>query len=191
MAQEENNNVKCFYKIRTLDDVPDVYKTHPNFDKLIKDPAHGNKMVPGALREAMAAIEAERQGLVKALVSRNSNGYIDFIDGDGRPYDVKTPPSPFPIGKFPFNEYAAGNAVLTELDTSEPNDITGKKEPVNVLLDVSYLTKDDYLKLKTFLDENTNSEQKKRIVEVKIDFDNLEHNKVNSVVLDKLKRAGR
>ena len=189
MAENEINNVLLFYKIRTLNDVPNTYKTHPNFEKLIRDAAHGNNIVAGSLREAMATIEAERQGLIKPVASRTDNACIDFIDGDGRPYDVKTPPSPPPNKTFVFNEYAAGSSVLTQLDKSEPNAFTGKLEPVTVLLDTSYLTSKDREKLFNFINENASDEQKARIVEVKINFQSNQQAKLNSALLSQNKRG--
>lgn len=182
-----SETVRRFYTTRTISDVPSHYQEHPYFQELIRDPAHSGRIVPGALKEAMAAIEAERQGIVSPPVRRNDNPHIDFIDGKGVPFDIKTPPSPPPSAKYPFDEYASGMSVITKLEKGYLDHNTGKFEPVNILLDTTYLTEADYKKLSEFLDKNTTEEQKSRIFEVKVNLEEkTKSNSITSVISRKM-----
>ena len=77
--------------LRTLADVPARYRNYPGFERLAVDPAHEDRPIPKTIREAMSAVEAELSGAVKGPVTRSDAAYIDFYDGDGYPFDVKTP----------------------------------------------------------------------------------------------------
>jgi hypothetical protein len=67
---------------------------------LARDPAHGGELSPKSLHEAVVALELERKGPpagLKGPVTRDPlPGRGDFIDGDGKVWDVKSPISYIP-----------------------------------------------------------------------------------------------
>lgn len=159
-------------KIRTLDDVPARYRNHPNFGALTSDPAHGGHPEPKVIREAMSAIQAETDGKIKAPVSRPTEGYIDFYDGDGHPIDVKTPLSPTKTDKWEFDAPRNAETILRQLDKDYPNKLTGANEPVRVLLDTTYMTSSDYAALCHELNKRTKEDRSvlNNIVTVNVDL---------------------
>jgi hypothetical protein len=179
-----------YYKIRKVEDAPMEFKNDERFEPLLEDPAHFGHVVPGCIREAMAIMRAEDNGLIKAKAVRPDIPEIDFYDGDGKPYDVKTPPSPPSTARYPFDYYTAGESILSQIRKDEKNLKTGKLEDVNVLLDTSYLKDKDRSDLFSYIKENASEQELKRITEVKIDFSktNINSKKIlpKSAILDKM-----
>ena len=134
-------------KLRTLDDVPARYRSYPGFDALAVDPAHGKSPEPKTVREAVSAVEAVLSGALKPPVVRGDDAYIDFYDGNGRPVDVKTPLSPSEGDKWQFDPLSNAETILSQLDVTHKNRLTGKEEPVTVLLDSTYLSREDHAAL--------------------------------------------
>ncbi len=159
-------------KIRTLDDVPARYRNLPNFEALTNDPAHGGHPEPKIIREAMSAAQAELDGRLKAPVSRPTEGYIDFYDGEGHPIDVKTPLSPCKTDKWEFDAPRNAETILRQLDKDYPNKLTGENEPVRVLLDTTYMKPADYAALRHELNKRTKEDRSilNNIVEVSVDL---------------------
>lgn len=159
-------------KIRTLDDVPARYRNHPDFAALTNDPAHGGHPEPKVIREALSAIQAEANGALKAPVSRPTEGYIDFYDGDGHPVDVKTPLSPCKADKWEFDAARNAETILRQLDKDYPNKLTGESEPVRVLLDTTYMKPADYAALRHELNKRTKDDRSvlNNIVTVNVDL---------------------
>lgn len=160
-------------EIRTLDDVPARYRAYPDFEKLTDDPAHRGDPNGKVLREAMAAAEADLSRAVKGPVTRSDTAYIDFYDGDGHPYDVKTPLSPSKGDKWAFDPASNAETILRQLDMEHPNKKTGAVEPVSVLIDTTYMTPKDRLdmwrELRKRTKENRSVLNNVREVNVKLD----------------------
>jgi hypothetical protein len=116
-------------------------------------------------REAIAGLEAEQQGFVKPPLERGP-ARIEFYDGDGVSYDVKTPPSPPPIARWSFNARKAGRAIVTQLRQRFPNKITREAEFIRVILDSSYLNVRDHQALWAYLNAHATDEELSRIIEV-------------------------
>jgi outer membrane biosynthesis protein TonB len=147
-------------------DVPEHYRNDPRFKDLSTDPDQGGQIKPGGRREAMAGLEAEKQGLVKGPIERGPKG-IEFYDGEGHPWDVKTPPSPAPGDRFSFDPKQSGDSILGELRKSDfPNGQTGQPEPRGVILDSSYMNEGDHAALWDYLQKNATPEELARIQEV-------------------------
>lgn len=63
---------------------------------LARDPAKGEALQPGGIEEASVAFMAEHYGVLPQPVGRETTGYSEFVDGQGRNWDVKSPLSPPP-----------------------------------------------------------------------------------------------
>ena len=117
--------------------VPDKYKNDPRFNDLATDPDQGYQVKPGSRAEAVAGLEAEAQGLVPGPIKRGPEG-TEFYDAQGRPWDVKAPPSPPSGVKWKFNSKKAGQSIKKELSQKAkpqnappgtyPNEATGQPE---------------------------------------------------------------
>ncbi|HEV2765235.1 MAG TPA: hypothetical protein VGV38_19790, partial [Pyrinomonadaceae bacterium] len=153
--------------------VPAHYRNDPRFSSLASDPAHGGKITPKTRAEAMAGLEAETRGLVPGPLRRGP-GEIEFYDSQGRPWDVKTPPSPKPGERFVFSAQDTGNSILKELRTKGnppgtfPNATTGAAEPRRIILDSTYMTPADHKALWQWLNANLTPAELARIVEVNV-----------------------
>ena len=158
---------------QTINDIPARYRNHPRFNELINDPAHNGDYPRKVLCEAMSALEAELSGKIKGPVTRSDTAYIDFYDGDGYPFDVKTPPSPKPGDKWEFSAYSVADTILEQLDKTHPNKFTKKEEPVAVLLDTTFMTNRDLLELRRELRRRTKEDRSvlKRVFEVNVKLD--------------------
>ena len=174
-------------KYQKLENVPARYREYPNFEDLIEDPAHRGHPCGKTIREAMAACEADLSGKIKGPVSRPNESYIDFFDGDGHPFDVKTPLSPSKGDKWEFDPYSNADTIIKQLGMDYKNKVTGEKEPVAVLLDTSYMKTQDRIDLWHQLMKKTKEDRSvlKRIFEVNIKPEET-NQKVNPMVLKKL-----
>ncbi len=162
-------------EIRTIDDVPARYRNYPNFNDLTNDPAHHGNKIGKIIREAMAIAEADMSNSVKGPVSRSDSPYVDFFDGEGHPFDVKTPLSPKPGDQWEFNPVGNAETILDQLDKDHPNKLTGQKEPVAVLLDTTYMSQEDKDNLWRELRKRTKEDRSilKRVFEVNVQLDNI------------------
>jgi len=169
--------------IRSLKDVPNEYKEDMDrFTDLCKDVAHKGRIEPGGIREAMAAIEMEKSGIIIPYATRPDSPYIDFYDGRGTPIDVKTPPSPSKKDRWDFYPEIAGKSIISQLEKSHPNLYTNIDEPIYVALDVSYMTEKDRQSLWAYLGEHATEDQISRIVELSVDFKDGEKERLNKKV---------
>ena len=125
-------------------------------------------------QEAMAGLEAEGQGHVPGPIERGP-GEIEFYDGNGDPWDVKTPPSPKPGQTWPFKPADVSNAIQEELGLKSipgdppgtfPNQVTGLPVPRQIILDSSYMNPADHAALWNELNNNLTPDQLGRIVEI-------------------------
>lgn len=160
-------------EIRTLDDVPARYRNYPNFDELTNDPAHHGNKIGKIIREAMAIAEADMSHKIKGPATRSDSPYIDFYDGDGYPFDVKTPLSPKPGDKWEFDPVGNAETILNQLDKDHPNKKTGQKELVAVLLDTTYMAPQDLINLQRELRKRTKEDRGilKRVFEINVRLD--------------------
>lgn len=160
---------------KTDTDVPAHYRNDSRFSSLASDPDHGGKIRPAGRAEAMAGLEAEAQGLIKGPIKRGPRG-IEFYDADGKPWDVKAPPSPKSGQNWQFNPEESGKSILKDLRRKAappgaplgtfPNNKTGLSEKRRVILDSTYLTEADHKALWNWLNQNLIPEELSRIVEV-------------------------
>jgi hypothetical protein len=117
--------------------------------KLASDPDHGNQTTVSSFIEAMVALELEQDGIMGLSVGRGKKE-TDLIDGWGRMWDVKAPPT---LKKINFNIEVkeAIHSVIKKLQEFP-------KGNLGILLCVSFLNKQDFLifesKLKPELSEN-------------------------------------
>lgn len=160
-------------EIRTLNDVPARYRNYPNFDELTNDPAHHGNKIGKIIREAMAIAEADMSHKIKGPATRSDSPYIDFYDGEGYPFDVKTPLSPKPGDKWEFDPAGNAETILNQLDKDHPNKQTGIKEPVAVLLDTTYMAPQDLVNLQRELRKRTKENRGilKRVFEINVRLD--------------------
>jgi hypothetical protein len=140
-----------------LDNVPDSYREHPNFDWLIYDPAR-NLVSPQTVREAMAGIEAIKRGYVPGPITRpeDARAREDFNAGDGTPLDIKTPPSKR-NNKPTFDLMEVYNSVLKKLSVSNK---------MLIILDTTYLNDPDRARLMHKLDTDLKVGERRRIFEL-------------------------
>lgn len=160
-------------ELRKVENIPARYRNHPRFEEMTNDPAHHGDKPGKVLREAMSALEAEMSGKVKGPVSRGDTSWIDFYDGDGYPFDIKTPLSPTDGDKWEFNAYGVADTVLEQLGKTHPNKFTKEKQPVAVLLDTTYMKPEDLLALRHELRKKTKENRSilKRVFEVNVRLD--------------------
>lgn len=170
-VDKPGNRPDKFLSYKTKHDVPEHYRNDPRFDNLSNDPAHTGdpRAVVNGRREAMAGLEAEDQGLIKRPIERGPTR-IEFYDGDGKPWDVKTPPSPAPGQKWNLDTVDAGTTILKKLDIKYPNKNTGQPEAVNVILDSSYMNEADHKALWDYLNKKATPDQLTRIQEINTRF---------------------
>ncbi len=132
---------------RRLSDFPAAVLANPRVQALAADPAHAGQMSPGSVREALAALAAEEQGLIDPPVRRYPGPEGDLMDGAGRPIDVKTPPS-FPNGtSFHADPGTAALALEGKAGLMMRNGDTGVPEPCRILFDHSWSTEEDTAKI--------------------------------------------
>ncbi|MBR1945750.1 MAG: hypothetical protein IJ846_05635 [Alphaproteobacteria bacterium] len=165
--------------LQKIEDIPARYRNHPRFEELSQDPAHKGDTPGKVLREAMSALEAEMSGKVKGPVTRGDDGYIDFYDGEGYPFDVKTPLSPVAKDKWEFSPYQVADKVLEQLDQTHKNKFTDEEQPVAVLLDTTYMSQKDRIEMWRELRRMTKENRGilKRIFEVNVKLDPEQKNK--------------
>lgn len=158
--------------------IPRRYADDPTFDALAHDPAHGARPRPvdqaKARREAMAGLEATHGGHLRAPLTRDPTGNVEFFDADGHPWDVKTPASPRPgerpgDARWTFEGASPWEAIIEELrKTPVANPVTGALEPRGVLLDVTYLRPEDHARLWRELHDALAPDELARIVELNV-----------------------
>ncbi|WP_018926715.1 hypothetical protein [Pseudomonas umsongensis] len=83
-------------------------------------------------REGLAAIAAMQLHAVPGPVTRGDGGAVDFYDGLGIPFDVKTP-------RTGFNMTTAADAVIHEMEGSQAGN-AGDTYSSRVVLDTTFLT---------------------------------------------------
>jgi hypothetical protein len=162
---------------KTDADVPAHYRNDPRFKDLAGDPDHGGAVSSPTRAEAMAGLEAESKGLIPGPIKRGPKG-TEFYDSQGRPWDVKAPPSPKLEDKWPFDTKQIGGSIQKELSLKAtpkdappgtfPHEKTGLPEARRVILDSSYMTKGDHKALWEWLNHNLTSKELSNIVEVKV-----------------------
>lgn len=111
---------------------------------LARDPAKGEALQPGGIEEASVAFMAEHYGVLPQPVGRETTGYSEFVDGQGRKWDVKSPLSP-PAGagwvldvphqvEKVHEELARGERVLLNLSRCTPTDAAAVLEGLDQAL---------------------------------------------------------
>ena len=142
--------------------VPSKYSSDNRFDDLAADPAVNNT-TSKTRQEAMAGLEAESQGVLSSPIRREPSGNMDFFDGAGSPWDVKSPRG----GNF-FNVNQVGASIRRELRDKGPfpNGSTGVLEPRNVLLDCTYISDSELVSLRSWLQSNIDISELAKIKEI-------------------------
>ena len=170
-VEKPGNQAEKHKAFTTDEDVPSIYKSDPRFKDLASDPDHAGAIKPTTRAEAMAGLEAERQGHIKSPIERGPRG-IEFYDGNGNAWDVKAPPSAKPGKRNFFNAEESGESIRAELRTkgSPPgtfqNAKTGEPTKRGVILDSTYMNEHDHQALWKWLNENLTKDELSRIVEV-------------------------
>lgn len=167
---EPGGHNEKYNTFKTNDDVPSKYSKDNRFDDLASDPDHAGKIDSKSRQEAMAGLEAERQGLIQKPIQRGPKG-IEYYDGDGVPWDVKGPVSPPEGAKWKFNAKKSGESIIHELRKPDfPNYKTGLLEKRKVILDSTYMNKADHKALMDYVNQNATKDELSRIVEVVSDL---------------------
>ena len=161
-------------------DVPIRYRNNPRFNNLARDPDKGGAIRSESRAEAMAGLEAEAQDLIPGPIKRGPKE-TEFYDADGRPWDVKAPPSPQPGDVWSFRAEQVGNSIRKELRLKStpkgapagtyPHEKTGFPEPRRIILDSSYMTKENHKALWEWLNKNLTPVELKNIVEVNVNVE--------------------
>lgn len=145
---------KSVHSVGAADTIPKHYADDPAFGALSHDPAHNASTRASDLakgrREAMAGLEAAELGHLKKPITRDPSGAVEFFDANGHGFDVKTPVSPRPDVKksdanwnFADSEpWLSAQAELRKPPVKNPK--TQALEPRNLIIDVTYLTPEDY-----------------------------------------------
>ncbi|MCA6364004.1 MAG: hypothetical protein IM638_13270, partial [Bacteroidetes bacterium] len=164
-------NIRDINKYISLETIPEKYKQESNFEQLAEDPDQGGNISPKTRVEAMTGIEAINIGAITPPITRGPKG-IEFYDGNGNPWDVKAPPSPY-NNEFIFNPKKSGESILNELRNkgTPPGYFNNSKtnEPVkrSVILNSTFLNIADHKSLWEWLNVNLTQDELQRIVEVK------------------------
>jgi len=157
----------AFNSFGSDDQVPAWYRDDPRFPSLATEPT-ANPPVTGSLgrREAMAGLEAEKQNLIPGPIRRGPAA-IEFFDGKGHPWDVKTPPSKTPPNSLDVDKAAA--SVIKELrKPNVTNPISEVPGPRGVILDSTYLNEADHSAIWNVLTNTLTDEEFKRIIEINV-----------------------
>lgn len=110
-------------------------------EKLAADPAHGNKVEPKGLHEAVIGLALEEKGDLDALITRDPRpDGGEFIDGSGKVWDVKGFRSGLPPRKGGFalkkdldkiaNELQKGEGVIVDTTFLSPSDTATLRQGV-------------------------------------------------------------
>lgn len=166
-VKQPGGNVDDYGKIKTKDDVPEHYRDDSRFDALSQDPDHKGKVTDKSVKEAMTELEAEQQGIMQSPIEPGPKG-IEFYDGSGSPYDVKTLPSPGTGARFKFKPEQSGQSILKQVRQKFPNKQSGDPEAVKVLLDSTYMTPEDHKSLWEYLNKHASPEELKLIEELTV-----------------------
>jgi hypothetical protein len=168
------NRADLYRSFDDLQAVPTHYRSDSRFQELSTDPAHLDHGPNFASRnEAMTGLEAEQLGILVAPISRGP-AEIEFYDGAGHPWDVKTTPSPGPNGKFTFRAAEVGQAILNQFryptgDTRLFENLNTRVfEPIRILLNATYLTPEDHGRLWLWLRQNLTEAELARIYELNL-----------------------
>ena len=154
-------------------DVPVRYRADSErFRRLTMDPAHGSRRPDREARlEAMVGLEGEFQSLLRTGITRGS-AEIDFFDGAGHPWDVKSPPSPRNGDHFQFDASRAGRSIERKLRGPDGsprlflNSITDQPEPARILLDSTFMSERDHRALWEWIRNHLSIEEQARIFEL-------------------------
>ena len=100
---------------------------------LARDPAQGGKVTPKTVREAEVAVSLEESGKVPGPIQRDPTGGADFIDGSGKPWDVKGFDSGHSPAQGGFDLATDAGAVDKSLTLGEDVMLdTGKMSPADI-----------------------------------------------------------
>jgi uncharacterized protein YukE len=147
-----NQLKKILDRLRRHGDEPETPHESPNgrpdptvahqqrIDDLARDPANGGKITGSSLAEAEVGVGLEERGAVEGL-RRSPNPAEEFIDSQGRPWDVKA----FHSEHGRFNLETAMRKIIQEM--------TWSKE--NIMLDTRNLSPTDLAQLRDAVKEAT------------------------------------
>ncbi|MFA0960939.1 hypothetical protein AB9P05_03980 [Roseivirga sp. BDSF3-8] len=149
-VRRAGNNADKYKSFDSNDKVPSRYTEDSKFNDLAYDPAEG-KIKPETRQEAMAGLEAESQGLIEGPISRDPSGGLEFIDSNGKYWDVKAP-----NGKF-FDVVQVGDSIKKQL-RNVPD--------AKILLDTSYINDLQLSDLRNWMSNTLSSTDLNRVVEI-------------------------
>jgi len=122
------------------DIIPAIYREQERFKELSMDPAHGTQTSTKAQIEAFVGLEAERLSYVKAPILRGPPE-IEFFDGDGHPWDVKSPATD---ENWKFEPAVVAASIAKKMRQVILNSKTGEVENIRILLNVNWISFADY-----------------------------------------------
>jgi hypothetical protein len=111
-------------------------------DDLAADPAHNGKATPGSRREAEVGLGLEDSGHLRGPITRDPSGRAEFIDADGKKWDVKAFNSNFKPRKGGYDLKNSLKKIQGEFDAGE-----------NVILDTKDLKPEHVAELKAAIEE--------------------------------------
>lgn len=138
---------------------------HPEIDqeeffRLSQDAAHGNIVDMRSIQEAQSMFHAVRNELIPGPLRRDL-AEVDFIDGLGRPWDIKTPVSPGHNDEWNFRPQQIFNSLRNQIDM----EFNGQK--VRILLDFRNIKRREKKIILKWIDSNFSEEEKSRIIHIK------------------------
>ena len=178
LSHHDNNNLNLEYwkkitNIKFIDycKIVDMYKSNvilnwiaeryavqlERVEHLAQDPDHGNKITVSSCIETMVALELEAEGILGIKVSRGE-AKTDIIDGWKRKWDVKAPPK---VPDISFSIDDAVNSIKKKFNEFPEQDI-------GIMLCISFLDLELYLKLQKSLIENLTPNERLRVRQIEI-----------------------
>jgi hypothetical protein len=110
-------------------------------DELAADPAHNGKATPGSRREAVVGLGLEKSGALPGPITRDPSGRAEFIDANGKKWDVKAFNSNFKPRKGGYDLKKSLTKIEGEFNEGE-----------NVILDTKDLKPEHVAELKAAIE---------------------------------------
>lgn len=157
-ASSFKNKDSFIYFENFLDKHPDIEREY--FFKLSQDSAHANIIDLRSIQEAESMIHAQTYELIPGPLRRDQ-AEVDFIDGLGRPWDIKTPVTPSYKDDWNFRPEQVFNSLRHQIDM----EFAGQK--VRILLDFRNIKRKEKKSILNWIESNFSEEEKSRIIHIK------------------------
>lgn len=110
--------------------------------ELAKDPAHNGKITPKTLHEADVGLALEENGELPRPITRDPSGAAEFIDAEGKKWDIKSFDSRWPPRKGGFKLEKALDDINDEFENGE-----------NVIIDTTNLSESHKAELRHAIED--------------------------------------